>query len=348
VSAGATGGGGGRAALLRDMAAQAGAIRALARQETLAHDVAELAEAVGEEGPVLLSGMGASLYAAEVVAAAWRGDGVQAWTLPASELAHHVPRTWGGPLVLVSQSGASAEVVRVAQTLPRRVAPWCLTLNPSFDLAGVRPIVLPGDLERGYAATRSFTTTLAALAMVRAATLGARIDLDAAAAAIDMAIPAAREPMAAAAADVAGCESFVVTARGPLKGLAAYGALIAMELAALPASSLDAGLLRHGPVEALGPRYGVVALRAADAVAPLIGAIVGLAARHGSPSVLLEEAGIGDRPGARHRHRVAAGDAVGGWLALAVTLQSLAVALAEARGRVPGEGTRGSKVTVEE
>ena len=324
-------------------------------------------------GPLLLSGMGASLYAADVAAAALRADGLQAWTLPASELAHHAHGMRDVPLVLISQSGASVELARVVATRGAGAPVWCLTLNPALALDGVAPLVMPGGLESGYAATRSFTSTLVGLARLRAELGGPFVDADAAVASVESGVDALREPMSAAARGFDGVGALVVTARGALKGVAAYGALIAMELAALPAFALDAGLLRHGPIEAFGPGLGVVALRAADAVASLTGSLARTAQGYGSPTLLLDADGLDDAEAGRRtraeaasdpgrfapvargadasgaqRWRFPAGDELANWLGASLALQWLAIGLAEARGRVPGEGTRGSKVTLEE
>ena len=324
-------------------------------------------------GPLLLSGMGASLYAADVAAAALRADGLQVWTLPASELAHHTTGVRDMPLVLISQSAASVELARVVATRGAGAPVWCLTLNPALALDGVAPLVMPGGLESGYAATRSFTSTLVGLARLRAELGGPFVDADAAVASVESGVDALREPMSAAARGFGGVGALVVTARGALKGVAAYGALIAMELAALPAFALDAGLLRHGPIEAFGPGFGVVALRAADAVASLTGSLARTAHFHESPTLLLDADGLDDEEagrwpvgeGAFHpgrfdpatrgadtsvalRWRFPAGDGLATWLGASLALQWLAIGLAEARGRVPGEGTRGSKVTLEE
>jgi fructoselysine-6-P-deglycase FrlB-like protein len=158
--------------------------------------------------------------------------------------------------------------------------------------------------------------------------------------------------LAEAAATLAGVDTLVTTARGPVTGLAAYAALILMELCGTPAFALEAGMLRHGPIEAFGPTLGLVAFRTADRVAPLTGALVSSAHGFGCPSVVIETDGIDDDVALDHRLRIPAGNqstsALEACLALAVPFQVLALATADARGRTPGANTRGSKVTTEE
>ncbi len=349
-----------RAALWSDVRSQGAALRAVGDDAGLARELSVLAGFVTAYDRVLLSGMGASLYACDIAAAALRAHGVQASTLPASELAHHGPRGWDAPIVLVSQSGGSAEVLRVAEKLRGRESLWCLTLNPDTRVPGVRRMLMPGGIERGYAATRSFTSTVASLALLHAALTGERCDLAAAATLLEQTLerslaPSAASPseaLAAAAASLAPVGALVATARGPVTGLAAYAALVYMELCGTPAFALDAGMLRHGPIEAFGPELGLVAFRSADGVAPLTGKLVSSAHGFGCPSVVIEEEGIDDEVALDHRLRIPAGrpgaSALEACLALAVPFQVLALAAADARGRTPGAHTRGSKVTTSE
>ncbi len=48
-----------------------------------------------------------------------------------------------------------------------------------------------------------------------------------------------------------------------MQGVAEAVALGILELARMPSFALEGGQLRHGPVEALGPRLGVVFVRQA-------------------------------------------------------------------------------------
>jgi glutamine---fructose-6-phosphate transaminase (isomerizing) len=349
-----------REALWSDVGSQGAALREVSAERRLVREMAVLGGSVAAYGRVLLSGMGASLYACDVAAAAMRPHGVQALTVPASELAHYGPRGWEAPIVMVSQSGASAEVLRVAEALHGKESLWCLTLNADARVPGVRSVVMPGGTEVGYAATRSFTTTVAALGLLISALTEERLDVPAAAALVDRALERSLAPttlgaapaLADAAATLASVGALVTTARGPLVGLAAYAALIYMELCGTPAFALEAGMLRHGPVEAFGPGLGLVAFRTADHVAPLTGALVSSAHGFGSPSVVIETEGLADEIELDHRLRIPGGrqssSPLEACLALAVPYQVLALAAADACGRTPGANTRGSKVTTRE
>jgi fructoselysine-6-P-deglycase FrlB-like protein len=90
-------------------------------------------------------------------------------------------------------------------------------------------------------------------------------------------------------------------------GLAAYGALIFIELCGTPAFALEAGMLRHGPVEAFGANLGLVAFRTADRVAPLTRALVSSAHGCGCPSVVIETDDLVDEVALDHRLRIAVG-----------------------------------------
>src|SRR5260221_487825 len=90
----------------------------------------------------------------------------------------------------------------------------------------------------------------------------AELGLDPAAALAVLA--AAKEPdITAAAAHLKACSAVVFSGRA-LRGLAEAAALGAMELGRMPAYALEGGQFRHGPLEILGPKIGVVIFRAAD------------------------------------------------------------------------------------
>lgn len=74
-----------------------------------------------------------------------------------------------------------------------------------------------------------------------------------------------------ATADALGdADMLIFTARGQLTGVAEYAALLFTELRRRPAMALEAAQLRHGPLEAIGPKTGVVVLRAESPTTHLV------------------------------------------------------------------------------
>jgi len=341
---------GGHKALLRDMERQGAALRLIAADPSLDGALSRLASEIAQRESVVFSGVGASLHAADIIASRFRERGKAAWTVNASDLVHHVPDLHGVPLVLISQSGASIEAVKAAQVHAGRSPTWCFTLNPHSNLSGVTRVIMPGGEERGYAATRSFTTTLAvgeallALYVGDAGVLTSK--LVSAASDVEQAGPSFSEAVAAVVQRVSQVSTLLFTGRGPLAGVAQYGALITMELARRPAFALESAMVRHGPLEAFGSDLALVALRQADSVEPLVTGLVDLAGDHGSPTAVVHVGHPSDGPTSHPPDMVAtARSSFAALLVHCVAVQHLAIALTEARGLVPGEATRGTKVT---
>ena len=63
------------------------------------------------------------------------------------------------------------------------------------------------------------------------------------------------------------------------------------ELARLPCFALEGGQLRHGPMEMLGARTGVVMFRGRDSTGGLVARLAGATAEAGSPTVVFDASG---------------------------------------------------------
>lgn len=331
------------AELLHEMTRQPEAVARTVEDAALGRYFGRVADAVRTSGELLVTGMGGSFHAGLVLAAMLRACGVRAWALPASELAHYdAPAVW--PRLLLSQSGASIEITRLLERWQGDA--FGLTLDPDSPLGQAGAGVVPGGPERAYAATRSFTTTVAALYRL-AAELGAEVDVGGLAASLGPAL-APLPGLEPALAQLEGADAVFVTGRGLLHGLAEYVALLLMELTRLPCAPLEAAQFRHGPVEAAGERLAAVALVAQGEPGRLVRRFASVLAAAGSPTVVL---GATDDPGeADDVATVAlpAADEAAAVLPLAVAAQRLGVLMAEARGIVPGVPLRSGKVTREE
>lgn len=333
------------AALRREIVGQQGTVDLTLRDATLAWHLDALAADVRASGELLVTGMGASLHAGLIATGLLRRQGLRAWALPASELLHYGEATALRPLLLVSQSGASVEIDGLLTH--GRDGVYGLTLDPDSPLGRFGAAVVPGGPERAFAATRSFSTTLAALYAL-AGRLGVGVELEELAPSIEPAL-AALAPLEAARRQLQRADAVFVTGRGPLHGLAEYVALLLTELARLPCVPLEAGQFRHGPWEAAGERVGVVALAARGGTGELVRRLAAQLAAAGSPTVLLDAGGEGvaGAEGAVTVPLPAADEAMA-VLPLAVAAQRLGVALAEARAIRPGVPLRSGKIVREE
>ena len=306
------------------------------------------------EAPVAFVAMGSSLSAAYPAAARLTGRRPTA-VHEAGELLHYglddlAPET---VVVLVSQSGRSAETVAVGLRLRARPDSRIIavTNDPSSPVAVIADVTLPILAgEEATVSTKTYLTTAVVLAsLARTLATGSAAD----------AVPRSYLPDAideitadlaiadAAAAGFAAVTSLAVIARGPAWAAADYGALILQETVALAAQPFAGGSFRHGPMEIAGPAVGVVMLAPTGRSHELsIGMALEIAA-FGSPVWLLMDDATAPPP-ATDRLRVTtlpAVDEAETPLTMSVPIQRLAAAMARARGRVPGALVRSQKVT---
>jgi fructoselysine-6-P-deglycase FrlB-like protein len=273
----------GRAAIESDMARQReDALASFAEARELSIRVAA---AIEETGHLLLLGMGASHAAGRIVAPLYRRLGIDAVAVTLSEqLAAPLP-TADSTLILASQSGESAEVIRWLKQHRERRNVFGLTLDPKSTLAKAAPSLIGlGGEELGFAATRSLTISLALhLAVLDALGDDSRPALSA--------LGSREEPLFDAALEELTGVNTIITSGRLLQGLAEALALGLAELARIPAFSHDGGQLLHGPLEMLGPEIGVLFVRAKEGGAALVASGAAIAAAAGSPAVLLDASG---------------------------------------------------------
>jgi fructoselysine-6-P-deglycase FrlB-like protein len=202
-----------------------------------------------------LLGIGASHWVNKLAEPAYRSLGVDATAHVISEYMR-APLSGAATRILTSQSGASGEILRYLDCLPP-LPLHGLTMTAQSPMAARIPcLVGHGPEERSYAATRSFTVTLALHAAILRA-LGA----DTQSVTEALRDPAPLPDLAEAIAALAQAQTVIFCARGPLQGLADGMALMFTELSRRPAQGLEAGMFRHGPFEAVTPEMAVVFLR---------------------------------------------------------------------------------------
>ncbi len=261
----------------------ADAVRSFEQSGAAAVDVAD---SMRRTGRVLLLGMGGSHAVNRTAEVFYRQAGLDATALPVSEALYGPFPGGRRTVLLVSQSGESAEIARFLGTASPGEERFGLTLNGESTLARAVPsLVGHGGAEHAFAATRSLTITFA---------LHARV-LHELGAAQESAILAAQKLAPAsiqAAADVLAAKKAVVfSGRAAMQGIAEAGALGLAELARIPCFALEGGQLRHGPVEALRPDLGVVLIRSPDSAPELTRSIAELCSDAGCEPVILDASG---------------------------------------------------------
>lgn len=326
----------GLVAIDREMSRQhADALASLAENSAQAK---ALSEAIGRTGRLVMLGMGGSHAVARMVEPLYRDLGIDALALPLSEQLGAPLPLEGRTVLVTSQSGESAEVLRWFDSAPRPADIFGMTLEGGSSLARRAPsLVGHGGTELAFAATRSLTVTIA----LHLAVLSA-LGVDAGPALLALSQPETPDvgPALEALAKVQG----VVTSGRRLNGVAEALALGLTELSRRPCFALEGGQLRHGPMEMLGPDLGVVLFRGADPTAGLVTAMAHSVAGTGSPLVLFDASGLEPVAGAVN---VAFAKAAGlaAVFAMLPTAQRLMIGFAAARVVDAGTPVRSSKIT---
>ncbi|HEV7322872.1 MAG TPA: aminotransferase [Ensifer sp.] len=327
----------GLVAIDREMERQAAdAIASVHQAGELAGRIAASLKATGK---LLLLGMGGSHAVGRALEPLYRDHGIDAVALPLSEQLGQPLSIEGKTILVTSQSGESAEVLRwFSQTNGATPNTFGLTLEGSSFLARNAPsLVGVGGTEKAFAATRSLTISFALHLSILAA-LG-----DDPSAAL-YALEQPQSPDTTAALSALSNVRSIVTSGRRLQGLAEAIGLGLTELSRLPCFSLEGGQLRHGPMEMLGPSVGVVLFRAADATAGLVKAMAISASEAGSPVVVFDASGEAPIEGVS---TIAFQPATGmsAIFSMLPVAQSFMIAFAAARVENAGTPVRSTKIT---
>jgi glucosamine--fructose-6-phosphate aminotransferase (isomerizing) len=309
-----------------------------------------LARAVrgGERQRIVLTGMGSSHLGLVPLHLRLVDAGHAPVTVEASELLHYQRALVGDGtlLVLLSQSGRSAEILRLLD-LVRGRGVETLAVTNTADSPLAREATACVLTEAGEEATVSCKTYLAAeaaLAWVGEVLAGG--DRDGARSALAATVPAVAGYLASWRAHVEwlaerleGVRALFYTGRGPSLAAAGAAGLITKESTHRPAEGMSGAAFRHGPMEMLD------------------GAVFVLAFAGGTPTRALSEALVADVRAAGARSFLAAEDAPEPALRLPAVaeiarpvvellpVEMITLALAALDGREAGRFERVAKVT---
>lgn len=355
----------GRDTFLGEIVEQPEALRRAAR--SLIEQVETLglvAESDVRSRPLLLTGMGSSYHACLAAASMLGRGGVLAVTANAAELLHfrRDALTEASLVVIVSQSGQSVEVVRLAEEFAargRRPPLAAITNGTDNPLASTADISLDTAAgEEVGPSTKSYAATFVPLRALVAVILGSpdkawrheveRTALQARQAA-DAAAWMLRSPEELAddlMTWMNGRRSLAILGRGVARGAAETSALVLKEAARFPVEALDAAEFRHGPLELADPNLAAVLLSLEEGIRQLDRRLAEELARHGAAVMI-----VGDLNGGAGGTRSLGIGRLDPLLSCAVAVipaQLLSWRLAVAGGWHPGEFLRASKVTTRE
>jgi glucosamine--fructose-6-phosphate aminotransferase (isomerizing) len=322
--------------------------------------LARVAAAARRRPRIVLTGMGSSFDACYPAVEYLAAHGITAAHANASEVLHFrlgwlTPET---TLVLISQSGQSAEVVRLAERATSSAErPFVLTVTNGLenDLAGHADVSI--DMRTGPEAAPSsmtFAATLTVIAALAHAVSGDETDrscIDVAtgaemtAAAVEHLL-AEREPIARIVSHVArNRRTTVVVGRGAARATAEMGALTLQECGVV-ADGFEAGAFRHGPFELAGPGLGAVIVATEPMTRPLeLGLAAELRDSRSAVVVLTDDAAA---PAAEGTIVLPSADALLSPAVSIVPIQLAAHRLSIEARREPGSYAFASKVTTRE
>jgi glutamine---fructose-6-phosphate transaminase (isomerizing) len=199
--------------------------------------------------------MGGSRYAAMPVATYLARFGVDVRILDAGELLYYQPMTADSAVVLVSRSGRTAELVKLAEQMDRAAISYVAVTNcPDSPMARHARVTVrvACEADQGVSA-RTFTGAVLTLLYLGAAVAGRLDELHRETLSLLPLLAEALPKWEAEAATISVSRSIYLLARGYSLAAACEGCLLFQEVARHPAGWYNAAEFRQGPIEALGP-----------------------------------------------------------------------------------------------
>jgi glucosamine--fructose-6-phosphate aminotransferase (isomerizing) len=348
-------------AFIKEIAGQPGALRRAAAALADRRDALEqIREAGGAAEALVFTGMGSSNDACYPAVNELASVGISALLVNTAELLHFRQGILNTKtfLTIVSQSGASAEIVKLAAELGKqRARPYVVTITNGLSnpLAKCGDVALDTRAGRETApSTMTFAASMVQLACVVRLLAGTSVDtsLDRTVAAAEGAASAVERLLQDGhvwAEELAGWLGdpgvIVILGRGPGRGAAEMGALLLKE-SGIMAESLESATFRHGPFELAGPGMAAIVLATEPETRSLDLSLSRDLVDAGASVLVVSpdgDAPKGALAAATGQHDRTLSSAIS-----IVPVQLFAWRLSAKRGRIPGTFTRALKVTTRE
>jgi glucosamine--fructose-6-phosphate aminotransferase (isomerizing) len=215
---------------------------------------------------VVFTGMGSSLDVCYPASILLSERGLPAVAMETAELLHYFPslRLDDCLLIVVTQSGESAEPVRLMQELPRGMVVVSVTNGLSNTVARRSTVAL--DIRAGNeltVSTKTYVASLFALVQLAYALMGIKREeterefydtVDA----LEEFLNGWRATIQPLIALAQSCEHLTLIGRGPSLATAHEGALILKEAGHRTCEAISGGHFRHGPIELVSERFGYI------------------------------------------------------------------------------------------
>jgi glutamine---fructose-6-phosphate transaminase (isomerizing) len=297
---------------------------------------------------VVFTAMGASYGSCHVPVTLLAARGVPAFMVDAAELLHfRLPMLDARTLVVcVSQSGESAELVRLTQALGADAArPRLASVTNGLDNTLARAADLALDTRAGSEAGPSTLTYVAGI-VVLAAVARADQGAETAAAALECMLARYDDVAADLAAWFAERPMLTILGRGCARAAAETGALLFKEAAHLPAESLQSAQFRHGPLELAGPDLATMIVATEPRTRKLEEGLAAELVEAGAAVLVISQDGVA--PAGADALRIGPVPAALAPAVAVLPAQLLAWRLAVLRGLTPSALTVADKVTTRE
>ena len=253
----------------------------LAEPEALEDTIAGLREAAlpapGRFDRIVLTGMGASFHALAPLQIRLVEQGFAVSAYETSELIHYYSAalTERTLAVIVSQSGRSAEIVRLLDLIGSGVETIGVTNTPDSPLATRAQFTLMTRAgSESSVSCKTFVTTLAALEWLGAALCGddrreVESELAAAAQVVRGYLDGWEAKVAELIGILDGAKALFVIGRGGSMAAASAAGLTLKESAHFHAEGMTSAAFRHGPLEMCGPEVFVMVMEGEKKTADL-------------------------------------------------------------------------------
>jgi glutamine---fructose-6-phosphate transaminase (isomerizing) len=211
-----------------------------------------------QESPfVLLTGMGSSFHALRPLAVRLAEAGIRALLLETSELIYYWANLLQQDVIVlaVSQSGRSAEMVRLIEINAGRAPILCVTNDASSPLAhGSDSVILIDAGTEATVSCKTYTCTLLALSRIGEVLSGGNVEHCALSA---ISVPGLVSGYLSTWRDhvdellelLQHTRQMILVGRGPSLATTGAGGLIIKEAARFHAEGMSAAAFRHGPLE---------------------------------------------------------------------------------------------------
>jgi glucosamine--fructose-6-phosphate aminotransferase (isomerizing) len=210
---------------------------------------------------VLITGIGASMFASIALENFLCSRGIDAIVIEAAEMLHYRHSAYrDAVVVMVSRSGESIEITKLLLALKGRLPIIGVLNEPASALCRQADVSLyVGSLSDETVAIQTYTGTLLTLRLLGSAVVN---ELDGALAETEAILPVFSHFVSNCFADLQKWNSFLeadtivhLLARGPSCASAMEGSLLFNEIAKAPAVGMPAASFRHGPVELVDPSF---------------------------------------------------------------------------------------------